>query len=371
MTVEPAANATRYRMLETVRAYATDRWEASGDRAQTTVALADWYLERFPLSERGNREWLAALALDLDTLGALLEAPELPASTTHALARIWAEPRTVADDLHVTIRQCDHVLETVPTPTPEKVRLVLLTAKLLGDTGDLAAALRRCDEGEAMLSDVGAADRWGPLRLVSPRPELLLRSEDPNDAAEAEVLARGDVDLATQASDRVNALLRLGLVLECRGRPAAAAVYDEAVRLGREIGDHVAVMVGLNNVVEVDLRDGALALAARHQREALGYASELGADHLVSFGLVAAARISEWLGDDRVAVRLHAYAEIRLDEVGRKLFPDDQLLSGEMLARTADRLGAERYATERAAGAALTVDQALAMADSVLRRAAS
>jgi hypothetical protein len=96
--------------------------------------------------------------------------------------------------------------------------------------------------------------------------------------------------------------------------------------------------------------DGAVALAARHQREALGYAAELGADHLVSFGLVAAVRISEWLGDDRVAVRLHAYA---------------------MLARAAERLGVERYAVERATGAALTVDQALAAADSVLSRAAS
>jgi hypothetical protein len=148
-------------------------------------------------------------------------------------------------------------------------------------------------------------------------------------------------------------------------------VYGEAVRLGREIGDHVAVMVGLNNVVEADLRDGAVALAARHQREALGYAAELGADHLVSFGLVAAVRISEWLGDDRVAVRLHAYAEIRLDGVGRKLFPDDQQLSDAMLARAAERLGVERYAAERATGAALTVDQALAAADSVLSRAAS
>jgi hypothetical protein len=50
---------------------------------------------------------------------------------------------------------------------------------------------------------------------------------------------------------------------------------------------------------------------------------------------------------------------------------DDQLLSDKMLARTADRLGAERYAAERAVGGALTVDQALAMADSVLSRAAS
>jgi hypothetical protein len=70
-------------------------------------------------------------------------------------------------------------------------------------------------------------------------------------------------------------------------------------------------------------------------------------------------------------VRLRAYAEVQLDGVGRKLFPDDQLSSDEMLAQTADRLGAEQYAAERAAGAALTADQALASADAVLGRAAS
>jgi hypothetical protein len=53
------------------------------------------------------------------------------------------------------------------------------------------------------------------------------------------------------------------------------------------------------------------------------------------------------------------------------LFPDDQLSSDEMLARTADRLGAEQYAAERAGGAALTADRALASADAVLGRAAS
>jgi hypothetical protein len=53
------------------------------------------------------------------------------------------------------------------------------------------------------------------------------------------------------------------------------------------------------------------------------------------------------------------------------MFPDDQLLSDEMLARTASRLGPERYAAARAAGAALTIDQALALADSVLSRAGS
>jgi hypothetical protein len=34
---------------------------------------------------------------------------------------------------------------------------------------------------------------------------------------------------------------------------------------------------------------------------------------LVSFGLVATARIAEALRDDAVAVRLHAHAETRLD----------------------------------------------------------
>jgi hypothetical protein len=70
-------------------------------------------------------------------------------------------------------------------------------------------------------------------------------------------------------------------------------------------------------------------------------------------------------------VRLHAHAEIRLDEVGMTMFPDDQALSDGMLARCAARLGADRYGAERAAGAALTIDEALAAADSVLSSAGS
>jgi hypothetical protein len=89
-------------------------------------------------------------------------------------------------------------------------------------------------------------------------------------------------------------------------------------------------------------------------------------EHITTFGLIAAARIVEGRGSVALAVRLHAHAEARLATTGLQLFPADQALSEAMLARARTVLGATRYDEERRAGAALTIDAALAEADAIL-----
>ncbi len=51
VTVERTAGSTRYRLLETVRAYADAKLRDSEDGHATRVALAEHYLDQLPASD--------------------------------------------------------------------------------------------------------------------------------------------------------------------------------------------------------------------------------------------------------------------------------------------------------------------------------
>jgi predicted ATPase/class 3 adenylate cyclase len=370
VTVEPAANATRYRMLETVRAYAGLHLATAGQTAATAARIADFYLERFPLAQRGNRAWLSSLVPELDTLSALIDGLEPSTDVVPALARLRAEPRAVAGQPRLGCDEIDAVLARNTQPSAAVARLLLVSASLLGDAGQVEEAWRRCDEGEAMLDACGDGDRWGPVRIMSPRVTLLLRRAAPEDLDQARSLAEQQVARATTDGDRADTLLRLAIVASARGDGDVAAINAEVSALARRAGDHVLAALALNNLVEEELRDGDFARAAAHQRDALDYAAELGMDHLTTFGLIVAARIAATEGADASAARLHALAESRLAATGLLLYPDDQAQSDAMLEEVAARLGPAAYVDARSSAANLTIEQALAEAEEILATAA-
>ncbi len=368
LTSEPAANATRYRMLETVRAYAGRRLEARDDTSSITAAttLAAWLVQQFPLANRGDRTWLGRLALEVDTVTALISsiAPEEP--SLPALARLRGELRSVSGNPRLGWEEIDAVLARLADPTPGSARLMLYAASLMGDSGEVDEAFRRCDLAESILDQLGETDQWGPIRPTSPRPTLLLRSERHEDLVRAEALAQAAADATTTDAERADALLRLAMTRSALDLDGVADLYEEVVVLGRRAPDHVVVALALNNLAETELRRGLVGRAADHQRAALTYAAELGMEHVVSFGLIASARIAESVGSPTLAVHLHTVAERRLADSGVLLYPDDQALSDAMLDRIVATMGPAAFADARRSGELLDAEQALAEADAVL-----
>jgi predicted ATPase len=368
VVVERAANGTRYRMLDTIRAYASERLSASTDATAAATVLANWYLDRFPLAQRGSLTWLSDLVPERETMVALVSSGWLEPPVAQALARIAVEPSLVSGDFVTATTEIDHALDAVPAPTPGRARLLLLAASVLADRGQVDDGLRRCDEADMVLGVAGETDRWGTVRRASPRALLLRRQGDDVSLVEAEAHARAEVDAVGDSWERADVLVRLGLVLSHADSDEVVDRYREAASLAGRAGDHVLVAIVLNNLAETELRRGAPAEAARHQLESLRYAAELGMVHLTVYGLVAAARIAEGVGDDVLAVQLHARADALLAEIGITMFPDDQALSDAMLERTATRLGPERYRLERRAGEDMTIEEALARVDGVFSR---
>jgi hypothetical protein len=142
------------------------------------------------------------------------------------------------------------------------------------------------------------------------------------------------------------------------------AELREAAVIADELDDHVLRMTILNNLAEQEFRDGELAIAATHQWEAMCLSAELGVPVITAFGLVLFARMAQPAGLDALAVRLHAAADVLLDDCGFELIPDDRVLSDAMLRAARQQLGSD-YETHWKAGRALPLPEAMAAAEAV------
>ena len=95
--------------------------------------------------------------------------------------------------------------------------------------------------------------------------------------------------------------------------------------------------------------------------------AELGVQLITAFGLVLAARIAQPEGLDALAVRIHAAADVLLDECGFEMIPADQVLSDAADAARAN-LGAQ-FDAEVVAGRGLALADVLLEAEEVFDRA--
>ena len=73
LVVDRGAGETRYRMLETVRAYAADRLDDAGEAPATRQRLADYYLARYTWANVTRPTTLSDLSMEADTVGALID----------------------------------------------------------------------------------------------------------------------------------------------------------------------------------------------------------------------------------------------------------------------------------------------------------
>jgi hypothetical protein len=190
--------------------------------------------------------------LEVDTVTALIDALDPETDAVPGLARVRAELRSVSGDPRFGCEEIDAVLGRISVPSAAVARLVFCSASLLGDAGPLDEAWRRCDQGEAMLDLVGDVDRWGSVRVASPRATLLLRSDTADGARSAAELARRQVEAATTDGDRADALLRLALAASAVGGDDVAELNANVSMLARRAGDHVLVHADRENVGQAE-----------------------------------------------------------------------------------------------------------------------
>jgi len=251
----------RFRLLDTVRAYALARLAAAGGQETTRdrhlryyLALAEGIGEALTGPEQGA--WVARLEEEHDNLrvalawaqerGAAAEGLRLAA----ALGRFWA--------LHGHLREGQGWLEAALAggggPGAERARALNSAGSLARRQGDYARAVSLLEEALALGRALG---------------------DTPGSAG---------------------ALGNLGLVAHARGEYArAAALHEEALALWRALGDARGVSVSLGNLGRVALQQGDEARALALLEETLQLKRRLGdtrglAGTLTSMGRIAARR---------------------------------------------------------------------------------
>ena len=156
------------------------------------------------------------------------------------------------------------------------------------------------------------------------------------------------------------ALASLGAVACAEGElDEALAFSNEALAIWLERGDPWGQGIAVFNLAEIAARRGEYALAAKHYRESISLNLEAGDRAGIGDAMAGLAFVAAHMHTPKRAARLLGASEAIKAMAGSSvatLIPADR----KEIIDTAQRaLGAEAFATERAAGAALGLDEAL------------
>jgi hypothetical protein len=372
VVVERATGATRYRLLDTVRAHSTEHLQDTVDAATTRLALASWFIERYPFPDDGTPDRLAAFSLELESVVALI-MPLLDdgrSEEAQLLTMLWADHVTSTRGLvRSPLGLLRQVIDRSTRPTTGLARIHILAAGLAGAADDADSARAHLRAADALVELLGDEDACGRIPLARGHARQARRDGSADALRGAVALMRTELAAAPHAKDRIESMLMLAGLLEGLGDDEAVELMAAIVDAARARGDQLLLTSALAESAEMWLRRGNIRAAARYQKEALHLGLELGIQILTSFSMIIAARIIEPEGDPVHAVRLHAAADVLLDEIGFRLLPDDRALSEWMLDHARAELGDETFGRERLAGRTMSLDEAVRLTDVLLEQA--
>lgn len=410
--------ATRYRLLETLRAYGADRLAERGEADRVRARHTAWLAEMAEQADRAFRgpeqaRWLRWAEREHDNARAALawalerEEAELAVRLTASLAWSWLVHLRWSEGLDWAQR-----VLALPRAAPTRELGLLLAhavelAVFRGDlasnrpSGDLRAVGRWIEEclaiGEALHDDELVLSAYG-MSLMVREFGLELEELPQVSVEEAQALARrvgntwgecrgleklarqalraGDLDsasarlseaaeLARRTGDTYSlalALNELGDVERARGaHPRAGALYEESRRLFADLGLGAQPYL-VHNLGYVALAAGDCVGATAHFMQALTQYRRLGegrgvGECLIGFGAVAAAE-----GRAADAARLFGAGDAALEELGTQLWPSNRPDFERWLARARRGLAGRDFDRAWADGRLLSLEQAIVLA---------
>ena len=358
----------RFQLLETVREYARERLEESGDLDDALGRHAAYHLE---LAER-----LAPLLRGPDQLDYLLGMEREDDNVQAALA--WYRER---GDIDAMLRLCAatwnywwvrmrlsagrYWLETAlqassNVSSAARARVLDAAGTVASLLGDHALAARHLRESVELWRAHG--DRSGLAHALSDLGTLLLVDE-PTDAAipvleEAVALARDAADPWQTA----HALFALVPALRTsRGDGVALEALDETRQLFEELGDRRARAHADIDLASLLVDTGRSSQAIACARESLVLLEELGDRWGSIFALAALGHAAAGTYPDRAAWLL-GVVEGECERSGAALLPYFNATEPRGLARVVAQLNSTAAAARRAAGRQLRLSEAISTA---------
>jgi len=322
VVAETTGTQTRYRLLETIRAYAHDRLVEAGEQTWACSRHARWCVE---LAERAEPEltgpdqqpWLDRLEADHENLRGSLEwaidqdDPEVGLRLAGALVLFWRIRGYISEGR----MWLDQVVGAgAGGPAPLRAKAVWGAGFLAHMMGDSEVAIPLLEESLSLWTQLD--DDQGRARAL-----LLLGNcwqyRDPPTALE---LLRESIVLARRAGDLwclAHGLALCGLEHAYRNDLDAARPYfEECLVAARQADDKQGLRAGLIGLGSVALRQGDYTSAEILLREALAVAVELGEDYGRAIGLRYLGEVAIGIGDYGRAAELLDEALVLTREMG-------------------------------------------------------
>jgi predicted ATPase/class 3 adenylate cyclase/DNA-binding CsgD family transcriptional regulator len=398
----------RFGMLETIREYARDKLEASGDEDGSRRAHAAHYLAfagaAVPeLTGPDQALWLKRLESDHDNLRAAIRysldagSAETALRLASALWGFWLARGYLGEGR----RWLDEALATVDgAPATVRAKALHGAGVLAHYQGDYDRAEALCTESLALYRKVG--DERGVAGALS---GLALAARTRGDYAAAqstfeqalEIFRRlGDRQAVARTLDRLGlavwfagdderfrvlveeslaafreledvegiglCLLHLGVVALSQGDPSSARPpLEESLAIWRELGDRRTIVKATYFLGDAASGRRDHAAARTLYEESLSLSIELGDRWISAISLEGLARVALATGQPEAAARLLGAADALRDATGATRSAYFRALYERNLAQTRARLGDDAFDTAWAAGRTLTPEQAPAV----------
>lgn len=359
-------------MLETIRDYALERLEVSGEADGLRRRHADYFrtLVDEAAREAGTSTGVyERLEADLDNLrGALGWADEAGASevaleTAGGLKLFWR----VRGHLDEGRRWLETALAHAgPDPTPARARALEAVGALAQRSGDYAGAKAFWQEGLGIWRRLG--DERGVARALG---DLASAFDLDGDAAQALQLYEESAELLRRLGleyELAPVVSNLGDCLMSQRRfDEAGALFEEAVELCRASGRQEQLVISTFNRGRVSALQGRHAEAAALFRDALSDAHDLGYREMIAYSLKGIGEVLAAQSETTESARLLGAADGLFGELGAHV----EAIERETYARTVERLkatlGDDTFAAAHAEGRSMTLEQAVATAAGAAR----
>jgi predicted ATPase/DNA-binding CsgD family transcriptional regulator len=369
MHQEIVAGEPRFTMPETIREYALERLEASGEAETTRRRHVTYFLtlaeDAAPALMGPDQEaWLVRLETDHHNLRAaltwsLVHDPALSLRLAAALWRFWYAHGHIQEGR----RWLERVISTgAGEKTVARVRALNGLGVLVWTAGNHERARELQNASLAFAREIG--DSWG---VAAAQGDLAtIEFTEGGDAARARE-ATEDVLRQFQAlGDRYSegiALTTLGNIA-CREGDLAAATssFQEALTIARESGDNHAVELSLCNLALSSRLKGDVDEAATYYKEALKLAHSLSHSEDLLYCLAGIGGVEVACGRFEPAARLLSAVAAMADVVGTPMQSLEQEQFDRDIAAVRAALPDASFSKAWDTGRSLSLDAAVAEA---------
>ncbi|MDR7418949.1 MAG: LuxR C-terminal-related transcriptional regulator [Armatimonadota bacterium] len=367
LLVRVGDNETRFRMLETIREFAVERLELTGEADAVRRRHAAWFLglaqraERFLWSEH-QMEWFPRLERAHDNVRAALEwclggrDEETGVLLAASMTRFWFARGHIREG-----RRWGQIAASKQQVSPKARALALSNlAFFVMQQGERDHAVRLAAQGVALARSVGEPSliAWSLLQLG-------LATDTVGDFERSEPIYREMLDFARQAGNERVAILALhnvGTTLRLRGDKARARpILEEVLAMARPRHDRWLTSLATGNLGSVLASDDPVH-AVQLLEESLALAHEIGHPWLTIRRLEDLAAVVA--SSDRAEIAaglLGASAGLR-DAFGFAPSGWVQAEVDDASAAARERLRPAAFDAAYAKGRAMTADEAVALA---------